>query len=150
MSVNASPQVIQALQDSGWCNAPSGNVRASEVVGQQNLRAFHHPAMQYPYLMSNSHCSLLTIKKAATAVRNPTMVTMIQPIRRSPAIRIRPPTDLRRRRRYKRVESLIASCSQSMEEKEEYQTRIPFTRTTPSVSRSGSPGRPSKAGKDAS
>jgi hypothetical protein len=91
--VKASPQDTQALQVS-LIEAPRANVRASAMLGQQNLRAFHHPATQYPYLMSNSHCSLLTIKKAAMAVKKPTIETMIQPMKRSHTLRARPRTDL--------------------------------------------------------
>jgi hypothetical protein len=136
--VRTSPQDTQELQGISL-EAPRANVRASDMAGQQNLRAFHHPETQYPYLMSNSHCSLLTTRNAAIAVRKPTIVTMSQPTKRSLALRMRPRRDLCRRRRYMRIESLMASCNQSTEEKDEYQTRMPFARTTPSLSRSASP-----------
>ena len=103
---------------------------SSSKPGQQNLSAFHHPVVQYPSLKSNNHCSLRTIMKATTADRNPTMVTMIHPTLLSILLRSLPRKDSRLRRRNRRTESLIASCNQSTEEYEEYQTRIPFDLTS--------------------
>ena len=75
--------------------------------------------------------------KATTADRNPTMVTMIHPTLLSILLRILPRKDVRFRSRNLRAESLIASCSQSTDEYDEYQTRIPFALMSGVASGSG-------------
>lgn len=132
LPANTSAHVRQFLQPSDRGRPTKYGVAStsSSKPGQQNLSAFHHPAVQYPSLKSNNHCSLRTIMKATTADKNPTMVTIIHPTLLSILLRILPRKDVRFRRRNLRAESLIASCSQSTDEYDEYQTRIPFARTS--------------------
>jgi len=115
---NTSAHLRQSLHTSNFDLSTKYGIasRPSSRSGQQNLSAFHHPAVQYPSLKSNNHCSLRTIMKATTAVRNPTIVTMIQPMLLSILSRNLSRKDRRFRRRNLRAESLIASCSQSTDE----------------------------------
>lgn len=113
-------------------NKCCGRIRCCS--GQQNLFASFQSTRQYPSLRSNNHCSLLTTKKATMAVKKPTMVTIIHPKLLSNAKRRRARILLRFLSLEKRTESLMASCSQSMDEKEEYQTRTPLILASMSVS----------------
>src|ERR1700734_2182601 len=96
-------------------------------MGQQKCFAFVQPVRQYPSFKSKNHCSVRMVTK-------PTSVTTIQPMLLSTSRRTLDRKDLPRLRREKRTESLIASCNQSIEANEEYQTRIPFVRACRSSS----------------
>lgn len=108
--------------------------RVSSKGGQHHLFDLHHPSPQNPSFKSNSHCSLLTIQNATTAVKNPTILTITHPTLLSICLFTRPLLDFLRLSLAWRAESLMESCSQSMEVNEEYQTRIPFVFTSVSTS----------------
>ena len=108
-----------------FASTPKAPAHVSQLL--QNLLARHHPSRQYPSLRSKRNCSPRMMKNAAIAVKKPTIVTVTQSTLRSIALRIFPLVDLRECSLQRRDDSLIASCSQSTDEKDEYHTRTPFS-----------------------
>jgi len=109
------------------CSLRESNNSAQDCHRLQKRSASHQPSRQRPSLESNSHCSSRMMKNAISAVRHPTMVTVIQSMLRSRADSTLPLNDFRDRSRQRREDSLIASCIQSTEVKDEYHTRTPFS-----------------------
>lgn len=115
--VTQSPHASSPL--SGW---PLG--------AQQNRLGDPHLLEQYPSLRSKKTISDRMMRNATKAVSTPMSVASSQPWKRSQALRMAPRSDRRARVRSRRtrVDSLMASCSQSIVTYEAYHTRVPFAR----------------------